>query len=269
MKKLLLILLILFLPISANAVTFNVLTLPADLFNTHENYFDFTEPSEIFANDIITNFNASNGKIIAPDLYTIRAKFAQNQELRKSVAAALKNFKNSKAIDFKIYKLAGNEFNAKSVLIIRSYVTTENNSIKRGMWDILDMMSYFNAPYDFYLNTNIILLDTVNDIPMWQNTYVRKLSNVDGYFTAQNYSQARTIFEKTKKYSQDIVSADAAQNILLRFFPRVIAPIEAAQVKIEENGGTLRYNSNIPAINKNSFEKNQGEEYYGEMLFDF
>lgn len=104
---------------------------------------------------------------------------------------------------------------------------------------------------------------------MWQNTYVRKLSNVDGYFTAQNYSQARTIFEKTKKYSQDIVSADAAQNILLRFFPRVIAPIEAAQVKIEENGGTLRYNSNIPAINKNSFEKNQGEEYYGEMLFDF
>lgn len=269
MKKIFIILLILFLQIPVNAVTFNVLTLPADLFNMHENYFDFTEPSEIFATDIITNFNSTNGKITAPDLYTIRAKFAQNQELGKSVAAALKNFENSKAIDFKTYKLAGKTFNAKSVLIIRSYVTTDYNSVKRGMWDVLNMMSHFNAPYAFYLNTNIILLDTVNDIPMWQNTYVRKLGNVEGYFTAKNYSQARTIFEKTKKYSHDVVAADAAQNILLRFFPRVITPLETAPVKIEENGGTLRYNSNIPVINQNTVKINSEDENYGEMLLDF
>jgi len=260
---------ILFVQLPANAITFNVLTLPADLFSTKENYFDFIEPSEIFANDIIANLNASKGKVVSPDLYAVRAKFDQNPQLQKSVDSALKKFQESKYIDYKTYKYAATQFNAKSVLIIRSYVTSEDNNLKRGIWDILDITSYFNVSHDFYLNTNIILLDTVNDLPMWQNTYVEKLSNNEGYFTAQNYAIARTQFEKIKQYSKNIIAADASQNIILRFFPKVITPIEAAPVKIEENGGTLRYNSNIPSITRSPREQGGEEMDYGEMLLDY
>lgn len=271
MKKILLLftLCIIFLYHPAHALTFNVLTLPADMFSQHENYFGFVEPSEIFAADIISNLNATKGRIFSSDLYATRAKFAQNPQLKNKVERALKNFQASKYIDFQTYKAAGQYFDAKSVLIIRSYVTSDDNTLKRNIWDVLDITSYFNVAHDFYLNTNVILLDVVNDLPMWQNTYVKKLSNNEGYFTARNYAQARTQFEKLKNYSKSIIATDVAQNVVLRFFPKVVSPIDNAPVKIEESGGTLRYNSNIPSITKPSRNFGGEEMNYGEMLFDY
>ena len=254
--------------LQANAVTFNVLTLPADLYNQHENYFGFLEPSEVIANDVITYFNNTNGKIISPDLYAVRAKLTQNTQLKASIDSALRKFHTSKYIDYKTFKDAAKEFNAKSVLLIRTYTTSSDNSLKRSIWDVLDITSYFRLSHDFYLNTNIVLLDTVNDLPMWQNTYVKKLSNNEGFFIANNYAQARTEFEKLKSYSKHIAAADAAQNIVLRFFPKVVSPIETKPVKIEENGGTLRYNSSIPEISKPK-EKESEIMDYGEMLLDY
>ena len=254
--------------LQANAVTFNILTLPADLYGVHENYFGFVEPSEVFATDIITYLNASKGKVVSPDLYAVRAKLSKDAQLKSALDGALKKFHNSKYIDYKTFRYAATEFNAKSVLLIRSYTTSKDNSLKRSIWDILDITSYFRLSHDFYLNTNVVLLDTVNDLPMWQNTYVKKLSNNEGFFIANNYAQARTEFEKLKNYSKHIVSADAAQNIILRFFPQVVKPIESTPVKIEENGGTLRYNSSIPEINKPK-EKEPETMDYGEMLLDY
>ena len=54
---------------SVQAVTFDVLVLPADLLNTKENYYGFDEVSEIFASDIIHNFNSSNGKMFGLKKY--------------------------------------------------------------------------------------------------------------------------------------------------------------------------------------------------------
>lgn len=258
-------------PLQAKAVTFNILTLPADLYNTHENYFGFEEPSEIFANDIISNLNNTKGKIVSPDLYEVRAKLNSNAALKTSLQTALKNFYTSKYIDYRTYKKAGDLFGAKSVIIVRSYVTSKDNTLKRSIWDILDITSYFNLSHDFYLNTNVVLLDTVNDLPMWQNTYVKKISNNEGYFIANNYAQARTQVEKLKKYSEHIISADAAQNIVLRFFPQVVTPVEGKNTQIKDNGGALRYESNVPAIPKpsNIDTKNEEPMDYGEMLMDF
>ena len=42
----------------AQAITFDVLVLPADIFNTKENYYGFEEVSEIVANDIIKDFKS-------------------------------------------------------------------------------------------------------------------------------------------------------------------------------------------------------------------
>ena len=254
----------------AYSVTFNVLTLPADLYNRHENYFGFTEPSEVFANDIITDLNSTKGRIISPDLYATREKLDKNESLQKNIQTALRKFHYTNYIDYQTYKKAGNLFGANSVLLIRSYVTSADNDLKRSIWDILDITSYFNVPHDFYLNTNLVLLDTVNNIPMWQNTYVKKISNNEGYFIANNYAQARTQYEKLRRYSKNIISADATQNIMLRFFPKVIAPVDT---KGGENSGTdggiLRYDKNVPSPTKSQEKSNTSPMDYGEMLFDF
>lgn len=264
-----LVMILFFLPLQAQAITFNVLTLPADLYNMHENYFGFVEPSEIFAEDIITQLNLSGGKVVSPDLYRVRSVLDYDTRLKNSVNAALQKFHYSKYIDYRTFKTVAAKFDAKSVIIIRSYVTSKDNSLKRSIWDVLDITSYFNISHDFYLNTNVILLDVVNDLPMWQNTYVKKISNKEGYFIANNYAQARTQFEKLRKYSHHIVSADAAQNIVLRFFPQVVSPIQSKPVSIEEtDGGILRFESNVPSAPPQNKQETDVMNY-GEMLMDY
>ena len=56
----------------------NILVFPSDLLQTKENYYSFEEPSEIIANDIIREFNKTNGKLKSYDLYDIKAKFYNN-----------------------------------------------------------------------------------------------------------------------------------------------------------------------------------------------
>ena len=174
------ILSILFLLTSvAQAVTFDVLVLPSDLFNTKENYYGFDEVSEIVANDLIKDFNSSNGKIKSPDLYDVRIKLNKSSDLKQSTNTLLKRYKDSNKLDYPSIKKVGNYFNCKSVLIVSSSVVTNKNSIKRSLWEILNISSVFDIYYPYRLETSIVLLDTVNDLVMWSNNYSTKIGTND------------------------------------------------------------------------------------------
>ena len=248
----------------AQAITFDVLVLPSDLYNTKENYYGFDEVSEIVASDIIKNFNSSEGKIKSPNLNEVRAKLNQNSELKKTVSSFLKQYKNTNKLDYTALKKVGNNFNCKSILIVSGSAVTNKNSIKRSIWEILNISSNFDISYPYRLETSIVLIDTVNDLVMWSNNYSTKLGTNNNYFSAQNYAQANDELEKIKLYSQTVVAPSASQNIMLRFFPKAIRPL-ATKVD-ENNGGALRFERTIPEKPKNESEKNP-EPFYGDMIF--
>ena len=235
------ILSILFLLTSvAQAVIFDVLVLPSDLFNTKENYYGFDEVSEIVANDLIKDFNSSNGKIKSPDLYDVRLKLNKSSDLKQSTNTLLKRYKDSNKLDYPSIKKVGNYFNCKSVLIVSSSVVTNKNSIKRSLWEILNISSVFDIYYPYRLETSIVLLDTVNDIVMWSNNYSTKIWTND----------------------KTVVAPSASQNIMLRFYPKAIRPIDA---KFDDNnGGALRFERTIPEKPKS---KDNSEPFYGDMIF--
>lgn len=248
----------------AQAITFDVLVLPADIFNTKENYYGFDEVSEIIANDIIKDFNSSNGKIQSPDLYEVRTKLNQNKESKQTVETLLKKYKDTNKLDYIAIKKTGNLFNCKSVLIVSSYVVTNKNSLKRSAWEILNISSIFDISYPYRLETSVVLLDTVNDLVMWSNNYSTKIGANDNIFAATNYAQANAELEKIKLYSKTVVAPSASQNIMLRFFPKAIRPLDT---KIDENnGGALRFERTIPEKPKKDFEKNP-EPFYGDMIY--
>ncbi len=263
MKMFVRILSILFLLTSvAQAVTFDVLVLPSDLFNTKENYYGFAEVSEIVANDLIKDFNSSNGKIKSPDLYDVRIKLNKSSDLKQSTNTLLKRYKDSNKLDYPSIKKVGNYFNCKSVLIVSSSVVTNKNSIKRSLWEILNISSVFDIYYPYRLETSIVLLDTVNDLVMWSNNYSTKIGTNDNSFSAKTYAQANEELEKIKLYSKTVVAPSASQNIMLRFYPKAIRPIDA---KIDDNnGGALRFERTIPEKPKS---KDNSEPFYGDMIF--
>lgn len=246
----------------AQAITFDVLVLPADILNPKENYYGFEEVSEIVADDIIDNFNATNGKIKSPDLYTVRTKLNQNSELKQNVNTVLKKYKDTNKLDYANLKKISNAFGCKSVLVVSSSVVTNKNSLKRNIWEVLNVSTAFEISYPYRLETSVVLLDNVNDLVMWSNNFSTKIGTNDNYFMASNYAQAYDELEKIKLYSKTVIAPSASQNIMLRFFPKAIRPIDK---KFEDNnGGALRFERTLPEMQK---KKDNSEPFYGDMIF--
>jgi len=252
---------------AANSDSIAVLVLPVDFEEKKENYYAFSEASEIFAQDIIKNFNKT-GKINSPDLYEIRQKFTQNADIRNLTVNALKKYKTGN-IDYVSFAKISEEFSTNFILIISSSVVTKETSVKRGIWEILDISSVFNISYPFKLETGALLIDTRNDIIMWSNVYTKNITNKAEYFTAQNYAQANAHLENLKMYSKDIISQDISQNIILRFFPKTINPIDIrSNDDNSAGGGALRFNKLIPQTKIDKKESNIGPDNYGDLIFE-
>jgi len=252
---------------AANPNSISVLVLPVDLEEKKENYYAFPEASEIFTQDIIKNFNKT-GKINSLDLYEIRQKFTQNANIRNITLNALKKYKTGN-IDYASFAKISEEFSTNFVLIISSSAVTKESSIKRGIWEILDVSTVFNISYPFKLETSALLIDTRNDIIMWSNVYTKNITNKAEYFTAQNYAQANAQLENLKMYSKDIISQDISQNIILRFFPKTINPVDIrSNDDNSTNGGALRFNKLIPQTKIDKKESNIGPDNYGDLIFE-
>lgn len=252
-----------FLISSAMAVTFDVLVIPSDIFQTKENYYSFEEASEIYASDIIKLFNKSNGKVKSPDLYDVRAYYNNDLQAKQNLQDALVKYKNTGSIDYSVLKSAGEKFNCKSVIIVSSYAMTNKNAKKRSLWEVLEISTAFGTAYPYRMETSIVLLDVVNNIVMWSNNYSSKLGKNDNIFDAKNYAQANDQLEKVKLYSKTVVAPSAVQNIMLRFFPKTVKPVET---EVKDTGGALRYDTRtLPQRPK----KNDDVPYTGDMLYEF
>ena len=259
-----LLLLFILLASSVNATTFDVLVLPVDLLQTKENYYAFDEVSEIISNDIIYNFQHSGGKINSPDLYTVRTKLNQDAQAKQFAQKALSKYKNNNNIDYDAFKNLSNIFNCKSTLIVSASAVTNKNSLKRSVWEILEISTAFEITYPYRLEISLVLLDNVNNLVMWSNNYSYKLGANDNIFAAKNYAQANGEYEKIKLYSKTIVAPSAAQNIALRFFPKSIKPVET---KVQDTGGALRYDSrSIPRMKR---DDSKDIPYTDDMIYDF
>lgn len=272
MKKIIGIIFLLFLglviKVPAEALTFNVVVLPSDLNKVCENYYCYPEVSEIISDDVIKYFN-SGAKVHSPTLFDVRKTFAQNQSLKNSADAALRKFGQNEVIDFPAMKAISRQFSANSVLLISNSVIVENSGIKRNVWEILEISSALNISYPYVMETNAVLIDTVNDLVMWSGSYTKKISDNNDNFIAQKSSQSYAKLSYLRAYSNDILSKTIAQNVILRFFPKTVQPV-INKNDIKPSGSYFRFESTTPTLNKlqEKEEINQEkEENYGEMIY--
>lgn len=252
-----------FLGNCVSAEPFKVLVLPADLFSVCDNYYCFPEVSEVFANDIIYNFNKT-GKIVSPNLYDVRKKMTENPQLKSAVSNALNKYKNSNVVDFVSLKKLSQAFGANSVFIISSAVV--QNSVKRSIWEVLEVSTAFEALNIYTLETNAVLTDNINDVIMWSGKYKRSLADNESRFWAATSAQAVSQLEKIKLYSRDIIAKNISQNVLLRFYPKVTKPVvPAASVKTKETD----FRPNPLGTNVKLQDDDDYGEIHSEPIFDF
>ncbi len=224
--KILFTIYILFCSISgAQAVQFDVLVLPTEIFKICDNYFCFPEPSEIAANYVIQNLE--NYKTInTVDLATVRSVLYEKTDLKNRTEQMLTTFEQTERIDFDTLKDLSKEFGVKSVIIISCYAITDRSSTRRDLWEVLEISSAFKITYPFNLTTTAVLTDTVNNVVMWSSKYNKTVSDSNGYFLALNHAQAASHLEKIKQYFRNNVCQNISQNVHLRFFPKDVRTFE-------------------------------------------
>ena len=250
----LVVLLCFFLGNCVSAEPFKVLVLPVDLFSVCDNYYCFPEVSDIFAEDIINNFNIS-GKILSNDLYSVRKKISEDVQLKSLVSKTLEKYKNNNFVDFESLKKISNSFNTNSVLLISSSIG------KRNAWEVLEVSSAFDAVSQYDLKTNIVLTDNVNDIIMWSGRYTRTLGDNES-----SSAQANSEFEKIRFYSRDIISKNVSQNVILRFYPKIL---KSVKVKDAPKTNTSDFRPNpLGSIQSKSQEDDYGE-IQSDTIYDF
>lgn len=217
----------------ANAVQFDVMVLPTDIFNICDNYFCFPEPSEIAANYVTQNLE--NYKTInVVDLSTVREKLSKDPELKERTEELLTNFEQTEKIDFDTLKALSQKFGVKSIIIISSYAITDRSATRRGLWEVLEISSAFKITYPFNLTTTTVLTDTVNGVVMWSSKYNKTVSDSNGYFLALNQAQAASHLEKIKQYYRTNVAQNISQNVHLRFFPKDVRTFNIKRQNSEE-----------------------------------
>lgn len=255
------VLICLFLGNCVGAESFKVLVLPVDLLNVCGNYYCFPEMSEIIADDVIKNFN-SQGKILSPDLYAVRKKLSSDAKLKASAVNVLNKYKSSKSVDFTGLKLLSKAFDAKSVLLIDAEAVQQSTG--RSVWEVLEISTAFEIYNIYKMEIDAVLTDNVNDIVMWSGKYKRSLADNESRFWAVSTAQAESQLEKLKFYSKDIVSKDIAQNIMLRFYPKVTKPVLPASDKTKQTDFITK-----PFANVRQQDENDYGEIQSETIFDF
>lgn len=267
--KIFLFMVMMVLPQTAKAITFNVVVLPVDVLNVCTNYYCFPEASEILADDIIKYFNKDN-KVKSPDLYTLRAGLSANMDLYNVTASIVRKYDYNNSIDYAGIKKLARSFDAKSVLLISSVVTSNKGLSKRSVWEVLEIASVFDIEQPFTLDTDAVLIDTVNDIVMWSGSYSRILGE-KSKFTARNASQANSKLDTLRMYFEDMVAQDIVQNVVLRFFPKTINPLERAQKtdknEIYKSGSMLQFEKKLPKPKSEEKQDVSPEDELGEMIF--
>lgn len=255
------------LPLKAYAITFNVLVLPADIVNVCNNYYCYDEVSNIIAEDVIENFGSSN-RIVSPSIDLVRAKLNANPSLNTLTINTLRKFNRANNLDMSAIKTISDAFSAKSVLLISSSAMTKKSNLRRGVWEVLDLSSAFDIVYPYELETNAVLIDTVNGLVMWSGNYKKKLGNNNNEFKAKTPSEAAAKLEQTSLYSKAVVARSIAQNVTLRFFPKTAAPVVSSKSTENASPSTFfRMNNPTPGFNRNTEIKGTNESDFGEIIY--
>ncbi len=215
----------------AEAVQFDLLVLPTEIFNVCDNYFCFPEPSEIAANYVIQDINSYKNMSAIP-LAQVRSKLEANPQMKEETRNMLKTFEETEKIDFQTLQKISQEFGVKSVIVISCYAITDRSATRRGLWEVLEISSAFKITYPFNMTTTAVLTDNVNNVVMWSSKYNKTVSDSNGYFLALNQAQAASHLEKIKQYFRTNVSQNISQNVHLRFFPKDVRTFE---IKNQDN----------------------------------
>ncbi len=256
MKKIWGLILFIFLIFSGNcnAAQFNFLVIPDDLFLNQRDYLVFPMSATVISTEIVNYYN-KHPQMSAVPVSQLRAVLnrPENERLKKETQKFLLNYQNNYVIDFNTVQKLASKFRVKQVLLITCNMDAQNYITRRTFWDFLDIPGATVIDPAFRLSTHINLIDSNNQIVLWQNTYQKLISSRESRIIPQSFGNAGEQLEKVKKYTIKFLAPQVVQETQLALLnmspyqdlnlhPEIVKPqyVSIDKVKIDSKRATVR-----------------------------
>ena len=256
MKKVLGLIIFIFLIICTNchAAQFNVLVLPADMYNDATYYMVYPKSAEIVSGEIV-NYYAKNAKMSSVPINKVRAYLdrPENSRLKKEVQQLLTEYQNNYTINFNTVQKVSSRFKTKHVLLVGCNLDTQNYITRRVIWDFLEIPNTSVIDTAYRISTNVNLIDANNQIILWNKTYQKLISSRENRIIPQQMSQGTEQLEKIKKYTINFLAPQIVQETQLALInispyqnlnakPDIVKPtaISIDKLKIDSKRATVR-----------------------------
>lgn len=215
---------------AAHAESYKVLVIPDNIVteNIAIDSYIYNATSEFFADEIVSILNNTD-YIKAPSVSETRTSFKRDTSSMIIAKNLTSRFRTSYNVDYVALKKLANKTNSRYVLLITSYIDSENYILRRTFWDFLNIAGATVVDPAYKISTYAVLVDTSNNSKLWSDTYYKTISVCENRIITRGPSPQTEQLSKIKDYSR-YVCPQIAQNVQLNILPPSVYEKESKQV---------------------------------------
>ena len=171
----------------------------------------YDSTAEFFSNEIINLLNKTD-YITSPTVSDERKLLKSNSRNMIAARDLTNKFKTSYNIDFPLLKKIANVNKQQYVLLLTSYVDSQNYILRRTLWDFLNIAGATVIDPAYKISTYAVLVDTKTNSILWSNTFYKTISVVENRIITKGPSPQTEQLQKIRDYSR-MVCPEIAQNV--------------------------------------------------------
>lgn len=228
--KLLVVGIVMFLAPVVNAESFKVLVIPDNIVteNVALDSYIYDATSEFFADEVVTLLNQTD-YINAPSVSETRALIKKDPSSMIAAKNVTSRYRTSYNVDYVTLKKLAVKANTRYVLLLTSFIDSENYILRRTFWDFLNIPGATVVDPAYKISTYTVLVDTSNNKKLWSDTFYKTISVCENRIITRGSSPQSEQLQKIKDYSR-VLCPEIAQNVQLKVLPASVYEKESKQI---------------------------------------
>ena len=220
---------ILFAPL-ANAENYKVLVVPDNIVteNVALDSYIYDASAEFFADEVVTLLNQTD-YIKAPSVSETRILLKKDTSAMLAAKNLTSRYRTSYNVDYVTLKKLAVKTNTRYILLLTSFIDSENYILRRTFWDFLNIPGACVVDPAYIISTYAVLVDTSINTKLWSDTFYKTISVCENRIITRGSSPQSEQLQKIKDYSR-VLCPEIAQNVQLKILPPSVYEKESKQI---------------------------------------
>lgn len=212
------------------AEEYKVVVIPDNIVteNASLDAYIYDAASEFFADEVVNILNKTD-YIKAPRVSEIRHTLKGRPNAMLAAKTLTDRFRTTYNVDYLLVRKLAVNLNARYVLLMTSYIDSENYILRRTLWDFLNIAGATVVDPAYKISTYAVLVDANNNQTLWSDTFYKTISVCENRIITRGPSPQTEQLQKIKDYSR-LLCPEIAQNVQSNVLPPDVFAKESNQI---------------------------------------